>query len=107
MAPPAPEPSPQPPDRNAQQVTDVSQHVPDASGDVAAADQATKTMKAMHSAPDETHQFANPAPLAALVARDITAWFGERMVLEGVSLTMAAGRVTSLIGPSGCGKSTF
>jgi len=47
------------------------------------------------------------APLATLEARDITAWFGERMVLDQVSLTMAAGQVTALIGPSGCGKSTF
>jgi len=47
------------------------------------------------------------APLATLEARDITAWFGDRMVLDRVSLTMAAGQVTSLIGPSGCGKSTF
>jgi phosphate transport system ATP-binding protein len=47
------------------------------------------------------------APLATLQARDITAWFGERMVLDQVSLTMQAGQVTSLIGPSGCGKSTF
>jgi phosphate transport system ATP-binding protein len=42
-----------------------------------------------------------------LEARDITAWFGDRMVLDQVSLTMKAGQVTSLIGPSGCGKSTF
>jgi phosphate transport system ATP-binding protein len=47
------------------------------------------------------------SPLATLEARDITAWFGERMVLDQVSLTMQAGKVTSLIGPSGCGKSTF
>jgi phosphate transport system ATP-binding protein len=47
------------------------------------------------------------ASLATLEARDITAWFGERMVLDQVSLTMQAGKVTSLIGPSGCGKSTF
>jgi phosphate transport system ATP-binding protein len=47
------------------------------------------------------------ASLATLEARDITAWFGERMVLDQVSLTMQAGQVTSLIGPSGCGKSTF
>jgi phosphate transport system ATP-binding protein len=47
------------------------------------------------------------AALATLVAREITAWFGDHMVLDRVSLTMAAGEVTSLIGPSGCGKSTF
>jgi len=57
--------------------------------------------------PDETMMFDNPAPLAVLEARDITAWFGDHMVLEEVSLTMPAGQVTSLIGPSGCGKSTF
>jgi len=45
--------------------------------------------------------------LASLDARDITAWFGDHMVLERVSLTMQAGQVTALIGPSGCGKSTF
>jgi phosphate transport system ATP-binding protein len=45
--------------------------------------------------------------LAQLQARDITAWFGDHMVLEQVSLTMHAGHVTALIGPSGCGKSTF
>ncbi len=42
-----------------------------------------------------------------LEARAVSAWFREHKVLERVSLTMAAGRVTSLIGPSGCGKSTF
>ncbi len=45
--------------------------------------------------------------LAELDARNISAWFGDRMVLDRVSLTMPAGRITSLIGPSGCGKSTF
>jgi phosphate transport system ATP-binding protein len=45
--------------------------------------------------------------LATLEAREITAWFGDHMVLDRVSLIMAAGEVTSLIGPSGCGKSTF
>lgn len=47
------------------------------------------------------------APLAELVAREVTAWFGDHMVLERVSLGMRAGEVTALIGPSGCGKSTF
>ncbi|MDT9691478.1 phosphate ABC transporter ATP-binding protein [Streptomyces sp. P9(2023)] len=42
-----------------------------------------------------------------LDARSISAWFGTHKVLNRVSLTMPAGRVTALIGPSGCGKSTF
>ncbi|WP_427889107.1 phosphate ABC transporter ATP-binding protein [Kribbella sp. GL6] len=45
--------------------------------------------------------------LTGLEARNVSAWFGTHKVLEQVSLTMAAGRVTALIGPSGCGKSTF
>ncbi|MEO5920007.1 MAG: phosphate ABC transporter ATP-binding protein [Pseudolysinimonas sp.] len=50
---------------------------------------------------------AAPRELATLEARDITAWFGDHLVLDRVSLTMPAGVITSLIGPSGCGKSTF
>ncbi|MFC0532541.1 phosphate ABC transporter ATP-binding protein [Phytohabitans kaempferiae] len=45
--------------------------------------------------------------MASLDARSISAWFGEHKVLDRVSLTMPAGKVTALIGPSGCGKSTF
>jgi phosphate transport system ATP-binding protein len=44
---------------------------------------------------------------ATLVADRVSAWFGEHHVLDDVTLTMPAGRVTALIGPSGCGKSTF
>jgi phosphate transport system ATP-binding protein len=47
------------------------------------------------------------SPLATLEARSVSAWFGDRKVLDQVSLVMEAGKVTSLIGPSGCGKSTF
>ena len=45
--------------------------------------------------------------VAALDARAISAWFGTHQVLDRVSLSMPAGKVTALIGPSGCGKSTF
>ncbi|MGH3783388.1 MAG: ATP-binding cassette domain-containing protein, partial [Pseudonocardiaceae bacterium] len=48
-----------------------------------------------------------PVELAALEARSISAWFGDRKVLDRVSLYMPAGSVSALIGPSGCGKSTF
>lgn len=53
---------------------------------------------------------ATPAPgseLTMLEARSISAWFGDHKVLDRVSLTMEAGKITALIGPSGCGKSTF
>ena len=50
---------------------------------------------------------AQPRGAGELVANRVNAWFGERKVLERVSLDMRAGEVTALIGPSGCGKSTF
>ncbi|GAA3858606.1 phosphate ABC transporter ATP-binding protein [Streptomyces lacrimifluminis] len=47
---------------------------------------------------------SNPATLEA---DSVSAWFGDHKVLEQVSLSMPARKVTALIGPSGCGKSTF
>jgi phosphate transport system ATP-binding protein len=57
--------------------------------------------------PPDTVVFGAAEPLAELEARSVTAWFGDHMVLNQVSLTMQPGLVTALIGPSGCGKSTF
>jgi phosphate transport system ATP-binding protein len=42
-----------------------------------------------------------------LEGRRVSAWFGERKVLDRVDLVMRRHEVTALIGPSGCGKSTF
>lgn len=45
--------------------------------------------------------------LATLRSEEVSAWFGQRKVLDRINLTMEPGQVTALIGPSGCGKSTF
>ncbi|MGE5620587.1 MAG: phosphate ABC transporter ATP-binding protein PstB [Sphingomonadaceae bacterium] len=39
--------------------------------------------------------------------QEISAWYGERLAVEKVSLSIEANRVTAIIGPSGCGKSTL
>ena len=46
-------------------------------------------------------------PASGLRAVEVSAWFGQRKVLDTINLDMPARTVTSLIGPSGCGKSTF
>jgi phosphate transport system ATP-binding protein len=42
-----------------------------------------------------------------LQARDLSAWYGEKQAIAGVSLDVAPRKVTAIIGPSGCGKSTL
>ncbi len=42
-----------------------------------------------------------------LEARELTVRFGERTVLDQVSLTVAEGEVVAVLGPSGVGKSTL
>ncbi|MBN9107971.1 MAG: ABC transporter ATP-binding protein [Pseudonocardia sp.] len=39
--------------------------------------------------------------------RDLDVRFGDRSVLDGVSLDARSGELVSIIGPSGCGKSTL
>jgi phosphate transport system ATP-binding protein len=42
-----------------------------------------------------------------LVVQDLNAYFGRTHAVKGVSLSIAAHRITAIIGPSGCGKSTL
>ncbi|MGI8927818.1 MAG: ATP-binding cassette domain-containing protein [Tepidiformaceae bacterium] len=44
---------------------------------------------------------------AAIEASGITRRYGERLALDGLSLTVPAGGVFGLLGPNGSGKSTF
>lgn len=45
------------------------------------------------------------APIISV--RKLNLWYGEKQVLEDVSLDIADKSVTAIIGPSGCGKSTL
>lgn len=46
-------------------------------------------------------------PSAKMQARHVNVFYGEKQVLQDVSLDVPKQQVTALIGPSGCGKSTF
>ena len=39
--------------------------------------------------------------------KDLSAWYGPKMAIEGVTMLIPANTVTAIIGPSGCGKSTL
>ena len=43
----------------------------------------------------------------AITLRDVCVERGGRRVVDGVTTSVAGGRITGLIGPSGCGKSTL
>ncbi|KVP91810.1 cobalamin/Fe3+-siderophore ABC transporter ATP-binding protein [Burkholderia ubonensis] len=44
---------------------------------------------------------------AALAARGLTVGYRDHVVIDGLDLSITAGRVTALCGPNGCGKSTL
>ncbi|MCU1642243.1 MAG: transporter [Nocardia sp.] len=48
-----------------------------------------------------------PAPEHRLEASDITLGYGDRVIVDGLSLDIAPGVITTVIGPNGCGKSTL
>lgn len=42
-----------------------------------------------------------------IACRGIHHWFGPKLVLHDVNLSIARGQIVALVGPSGCGKSTL
>jgi len=42
-----------------------------------------------------------------LVAEQLTLGYAERTVIDGLDLSVAPGRITSIVGPNACGKSTL
>jgi len=39
--------------------------------------------------------------------QDLSAWYGQKLAIEKVTMSVAPNKVTAIIGPSGCGKSTL
>lgn len=50
---------------------------------------------------------ADTTPDTALRATDVSVGYGERVVVDKLSLEVKRGSVTSIVGPNGCGKSTL
>jgi ABC-type branched-subunit amino acid transport system ATPase component len=50
---------------------------------------------------------AEPAPAIVLRAESVTAGYGGPPIIEDVSLTVPAGKITAIVGPNGAGKSTL
>ncbi|WP_406275261.1 ABC transporter ATP-binding protein [Nocardia sp. NBC_00881] len=55
---------------------------------------------------DTTGRRAN-VPAHRLGADGVTLGYGDRVIVEGLSLDIAPGVITTVIGPNGCGKSTL
>ena len=54
-----------------------------------------------------TNNFGHPGDEPSVVVDDLVVDRGGRRVLDGISLTVAAGTVTGLLGPSASGKTTL
>ncbi|MCS0637495.1 ABC transporter ATP-binding protein [Streptomyces sp. LP05-1] len=46
-------------------------------------------------------------PAHRLEARAVSAGYGSSLIIDGLSVGIAAGRITALVGPNACGKSTL
>src|SRR5438270_5653360 len=43
----------------------------------------------------------------AVQAEEVSAWYGKKLAIRNVTMSLTPNTVTAIIGPSGCGKSTF
>jgi ABC-type multidrug transport system ATPase subunit/DNA-binding SARP family transcriptional activator len=60
--------------------------------------------------PHEIWSFVRTGPLSdetAVIARDLTKWYGTRQAVDGLSFTARRGEVLGLLGPNGAGKTTI
>src|SRR5213079_2077873 len=48
-----------------------------------------------------------PVPAWTFQVKNLSVWYGEKRVIDDMTLDVASNAVTAIIGPSGCGKSTF
>ncbi len=55
----------------------------------------------------ETRQPSGQGLGIAVSVRNLSAWYGPKLAVAGISMDVHARTVTALIGPSGCGKSTY
>src|SRR5213596_929395 len=49
----------------------------------------------------------HPAPSWTFQVKNLSVWYGEKRVIDDMTLDVASNAVTAIIWPSGCGKSTF
>ncbi len=65
----------------------------------------------LHEGQDPRRSVAGPQaavhPAAKMEVMDLTAWYGTKPAIQGITLSIPARTVTAVIGPSGCGKSTL
>ena len=71
-----------------------------------------QTDSALTAEPASERAGAGPPPGAgsggvAISVRDLSAWYGPKLAVSGITMDVHARTVTALIGPSGCGKSTY
>lgn len=73
----------------------------------AASTQTTTATAAADPAIHPQNQPAAEAASAPLIADNIRVGYGNRVIIDGLSVTIPAGELTVIVGPNACGKSTL